>query len=180
MGSPVSTTSSSSSTMPKAIDPSWLKRAIFMGSVLGETLGVEPGEPAVPVGHAAVLNVGELLAKSHRDLSGRGIGIPNANAVTLELADRGDHGSGSARENLGDVAGFDAEAPLLERHLALLHGHAPVAGELHDAVAGDAFQNRAGELRRHERVLPVHEEHVHSAELVDVGSGLAVEEEHLG
>ena len=99
-------------------------------------------------------------------------------AVPLQLADRGDDRGGAAREDLDDVAAGHAVAPLVDGEPALLDLVAELAGELDDAGAGDALEDRA-DLGGDDVAVGVDEVHVHAAELLDVLALLGVEEDHL-
>ena len=56
---------------------------------------------------------------------------------------------------------------------------AELLGELEDRAAGDALEDRAGELGGDEAAVPGDEEEVHATELLDVGVRRGVEEDRL-
>src|SRR3712207_4088180 len=153
IGSPASTTSSSSSSsrMPyEGLSAPALNRTIFTGASLRRGLVDQAGHPAVRVGSAAVLDVRQLLAQRHRQLARGRVRGSDREVGALQLRDRRDDRSRAAGEHLRDLAGLHAVAPLVESDRALLHRVAAVPGELQDAVAGDALEDAVG-LRRDER-----------------------------
>src|SRR4051794_6902526 len=116
-----------------------------------------------------VLDVDQLLAQTHGDRAGNAAADEKLAASRTDLADRRDHGGGTAGEGLFQLSAGSISAPLLDRVGLLAHRRAGLLGQRDDRVAGDARQNRA-ERRRRERTIVEHEEHVHAAEFLDVAA----------
>src|SRR4051812_29940394 len=88
-----------------------------------------PMQPAGGVVGAAVLDVDERLADLHREGSRLG-GALDLAAGPLQRADRRHDGGGAAGEDLGDLAGGDALAPLVDGEPALLDLVTGLPGDL--------------------------------------------------
>src|SRR6185312_15742260 len=146
MGSPASTTSSSPSTIPYRGSAPLLNRAIFTCTTVlcrnpCRTSRVQSHHPAVSVFAATVLDVGELLPQRHRQLARHGVLRADGEVRRLQLRDGGDHRGCAAGEDLHDVSGCDAVAPLVDRHAPALHPVPAVLRQLQDRVARDALED---------------------------------------
>src|SRR5829696_526943 len=91
----------------------------------------EPGQPAVAVLGAPVLDVEQGAADGGGDLAparagGGGCGA----ALPAQLADGGDHGRRAAGEDLADLAARDALLPLLDGDAPLLRLQPELLGQL--------------------------------------------------
>src|SRR5690606_14425691 len=124
----------------------------------------QPRQPAMPVGRAAVLDVGQVPADRHRHFARPGIGVADTEVVALEHADGRDAGRGAAGEDFGDLAGLHAVDPFGDVDAAFDHLVAAVAQQLDHAGAGDAFEDAAGQLRRGHAAVAPDQEYVHAAQ----------------
>src|SRR3712207_8011421 len=62
----------------------------------------DPVQPAVGVGHPAVLDVEQVLAQPHGQWPGLPVADGEVTGARLDLADRGDDRGGAAGEGLGE------------------------------------------------------------------------------
>src|SRR4051812_29134223 len=81
-------------------------------------------DPVVRIGRAAVLDVDQLLAHPHRARAGGPAVDDEIAAPGTHLADRRDHGGGTAGKRLFQLAAGGIAAPLLDRVGLLTHWRA--------------------------------------------------------
>src|SRR5699024_6919798 len=129
----------------------------------------QAAHPAVVVRPAAELQVREVGVQLFSHRTSGTIAHGQVEVTGLELTDRGDHSRSAAGEHLGDGAVCHALLHLSERDRPFVHLPAVVGDDLQDGPAGDTLQDGAGQLRVVHGTVTGDQEHVHPAELFEVG-----------
>ena len=102
----------------------------------------QPLDPPVRVGFLPALDRHQAVAQALGELAGAAAADGEFAVAPGDLAHRGDHRSGAARERLDQMAGLRIGAPLVEAVALFAHGQAFFGGEQQQAVASDAGQDR--------------------------------------
>src|SRR6202035_2264048 len=95
-------------------------------------------DPAVRVGELAVLDTDQFLAQAHGDRARGAVADHPLAAGALDLADRRDHGGGTAGEHLGELTGGAFLAPLVGGDLAFFGTEAEIRAQGEERLAGNA------------------------------------------
>ena len=125
------------------------------------------------------LDLKETTTNLHRGLSGR-LGDRHLVVAVEEGSDRGDDRSGTAGEDLRELARAHSVKHLVDAELALHRLQAEIRGHLEDGPTGDTAQDRARQLRGDELAVLADGHEVHAAELLDPAVLDRVDEEHPG
>src|SRR5256885_11941836 len=140
-------------------------------------------QPLVRVRRSTALDVDERLPESHADLASAAVAHDPGSARRLDRADWRDHGRRPAGKDFRKRAVLATLPPFIDADPAFLRRVTEIAADRQQGLAGNPWEQGAGQGRRHEPGLvspSVHEAQVHAAHLLDPAVLAGVEPHDLG